>query len=1023
MNQPSSPNPGTIIRDGTARPILLLLVALGCAGRATAADVDFQREVRPILADHCLVCHGMDAGTRKSGLRLDQRAAALIGGKSGTAAIVPGHPEQSELFQRISSRDPRQVMPPPKQKNPLSEKEINTLKKWIAGGAGYETHWAFTPPVKAPLPQIGMTNPVDAFVVARLNGLHLSLAPAAPSGTLYRRLYLDLIGLPPSPQELAACEREGYEATVDRLLQSERFGEKWARPWLDIARYCDTNGYEKDLRRDQWAWRDWVIEALNHDMPYDQFLIEQFAGDLLPGAGQAQRIATGFLRNSMINEEGAIVPEEFRMVEMFDRMDCLGKAVLGLTTQCAQCHSHKFDPLTQDEYYGMFAFLNNCYEAQSWVYTPEQLRTLASLKARIEAVEARIRAARPKWEKELAAWEAERARQRVAWEPLTFVELGSISGLNHPAPEADRSLLMLGHPSDEVFLIAEPGLTGVTGLQLEALIHGDLPHNGPGRGQAGKWAARELEVFTRKPGAKEWQKQKLVHATADFSQPERKGDKKKATGPVAFLIDGSDDTAWSSDRGPGRRNAPSVAVVQFERPLAFPRGTQLKIALRMDLGVGMLGCCRLSITRQPAPTAPPVDHAAMLALDTPPAQRTPEQNAALFAAWRSQVAELKPLNEEIEALRKSTPRALTSVLRLRERESAKRRVTHLLKRGQWDQPGKAVEPHVPAALHPFPPDAPRNRLGFARWLADRSSPLTARVAVNRVWQALFGVGLVETSEDFGTRSPAPVYRELLDWLAVDFMDHGWRQKQLIRTIVLSTVYRQSSQATPDLLERDPRNTWLARGPRFRADAEVVRDLALGASGLLVNQLGGPGVIPPVPQNVLDYNYTYPSYWKPAEGSQRYRRTVYGFRKRSMPDPVMSAFDCPNADVACARRTRSNTPLAALTALNEPIFVEAARALALRVLREGGADDARRIDYALLLCVARPARPAERETLLGLLQSTRHRLAEGWLNPREIATGDPAQLPALPAGATPQDAAAWTIVARVLLNLDETLCKN
>jgi hypothetical protein len=986
--------------------------------------VDFRRDVRPILADHCLVCHGPDAATRKSGLRLDHRAGALSGGRSGTAAVVPGHPEHSELFQRISSRDTDLVMPPHRQKNPLSQKQIDTLKQWISEGASYENHWAFTPPVKASLPRLGMTNPVDAFVLARLKGLHLPLSPAAPSGTLYRRLYLDLIGLPPSPQELAACQRDGYEATVDRLLQSERFGEKWARHWLDVARYSDTNGYEKDLRREQWAWRDWVIDALNRDMPYDQFLIEQLAGDLLPGAGQSQRIATGFLRNSMVNEEGAIVPEEFRMVEMFDRMDCLGKAVLGLTTQCAQCHSHKFDPLTQDEYYGMFAFLNNCYEAQSWVYTTDQFRTLAGMPARVEAVEARIRAVRPKWAQELAAWEHERARQRVAWEPLIFLELGSISGLNHPTQEADRSLLMIGHPSDDVFMIAEPDLTGVTGLQLEALTHGDLPYNGPGRGQTGNWTARELEVFTRKPGAKDWEKVKLVNATADFSQPQRRqGDKKKATGPVAFLIDGSDDTTWSSDCGPGRRNEPSVAVVQFERPLTLPRKTQLKIALRMDTGVGMLGCCRLSITRQPSPTAPSVDHAAMLALQTPASGRTPAQNAALFAAWRAQVAELKALNEEIDAITKSVPRAMTSVLHLREREPAKHRVTHLLKRGLWDQPGQEVQPHVPAALHPYPPDAPRTRLGFARWLADRSSPLTARVAVNRVWQAIFGVGLVETPEDFGTRSPSPVYRELLDWLAVDFMDNGWRHKQLIRTIVLSAVYRQSSQAAPDLLERDPRNAWLARGPRFRADAEVVRDIALSASGLLVNKLGGPGVIPPVPQNVLDYNYTYPSYWKPDEGPQRYRRTVYGFRKRSMPDPVMAAFDCPNADVACARRTRSNTPLAGLTGLNEPIFVEAARGLALRVLHEGGQDDARRIDYALLLCVSRAALPAERETLLALLQSTRRRLAEGWLNPREIATGDPAKLPALAAGATPQDAAAWTIVARVLLNLDETLSKN
>ncbi|OYV96564.1 MAG: hypothetical protein B7Z73_00485 [Planctomycetia bacterium 21-64-5] len=344
-------------------------------------------------------------------------------------------------------------------------------------------------------------------------------------------------------------------------------------------------------------------------------------------------------------------------------------------------------------------------------------------------------------------------------------------------------------------------------------------------------------------------------------------------------------------------------------------------------------------------------------------------------------------------------------------------------RGNWDQPLRAVQPHTPAAFHPFADDLPRNRLGFARWLTDARSPLTARVAVNRVWQAIFGMGLVETSEDFGTRAPVPEYRELLDWLAVDFMQNGWSQKRLMRTIVTSAVYRQSSAAPAELVERDPRNVWLARGPRFRADAEVVRDIALCVSGLLTQKLGGPSVIPPVPQNVLDYNFTYPAYWKPAEGPERYRRALYGFRKRSMPDPVMSNFDAPNADFACARRVRSNTPLAALTALNEPVFVEAARALALRVLREGGSDDGQRAEYAFFLCTSRRPAAAERDAVLSLLRSQRQRLAEGWLNVRDIATGDPARLPQLPAGATPQDAAAWTLAARVLLNLDETISKK
>lgn len=1013
----------TTTRRSWSFVILASLLCVAAAPVRSSRAVDFLREIQPILAEHCTQCHGADAKDRKSGLRLDQREGALKGGESGSAAIVAGKPDQGELVRRITSTDPDLVMPPPSQKKPLSAKQIETLKRWIQEGANYEAHWAFTTPMKPAVPAVGVQHPIDSFVLAKLQARGLKFSPEAPSGALARRLYLDLIGLPPSPQELAEFERAGFAPTVDALLRNERFGEKWARHWLDVARYSDTNGYEKDLQREQWKWRDWVVDAFNRDLPYNQFLIEQLAGDLLPNPTPAQIIATGFLRNSMINEEGAIVPEQFRMVEMFDRMDCLGKAVLGLTTQCAQCHSHKFDPLTQDEYYGMFAFLNNAYEAQSWVYTPEQLQAIAHVRQRIEAAEQKLRTQRPQWAQELAAWEqplAQRQRE-LAWEPLIATELGSISGLNHPTQELDRSLLMKGHTSNDVFMICSPTLNAVTGLQLEALNHRDLPHNGPGRSRVGTWVINEIEVFVKKPDGKDWEKQKLANATADFSEPEQKsGDGKKASGPVAHLIDGKDDTSWNTDRGVGRRNQPSVAVVQFETPLNLPAGTQLKIAWRMG---EMLGCCRWSITRTAAPAAPAVDHAALLAMATPAEQRSAEQQATLFAAWRATVADAKPINDEIAAIWKEFPQAPTSILHLVEREPANRRATHLLDRGNWDQPLREVAPHTPAAFHPFAADAPKNRLGFAQWLADPRSPFTARVAVNRVWQAIFGTGLVETPEDFGTRAPVPEHRELLDWLAADFMEHQWSHKHLIRTIVTSGTYRQTSQVSPDLLERDPRNVWLARGPRFRAEAEVVRDIALAVSGLLTQRLGGPSVIPPVPQNVLDYNYTYPSYWKPAEGPERYRRTLYGFRKRSMPDPVMSNFDGPNGDFACARRVRSNTPLAALTGLNETIFVEAARALALRVLREGGADDAQRADYVFFLCTSRKPTADERKALLELLQSRRRRLADGWLNPREVATGNPNQLPALPDKTTPQDAAAWTLVARVLLNLDETISKN
>jgi hypothetical protein len=986
-----------------------------------AADVDFLRDVQPILAEHCWHCHGIDANDRKSGLRLDLRDEALKGGESGISAIVPGNPSASELIRRVVTHDADLVMPPPDQQKPLSDLQKQTLEQWIREGAEFQAHWAFTPPQKAPLPDVGTAHPVDAFVLDRLRKEQLFLSPPATNAVLCRRLYLDLTGLPPSPKELELFEQQGLQETVQALMSSERFGEKWARHWLDLARYSDTNGYEKDMQREQWAWRDWVIDAINRDMPYDQFLIEQIAGDLLPNATQQQIIATGFLRNSMINEEGAIVAEQFRMVEMFDRIDCIGKAVLGLSTQCAQCHSHKFDPLTQDEYYGMFAFLNNSYEAQSWVYTSEQLQMIADIKVKIALAEDRIRAERPKWQSELAEWAAELSAKQIAWQPLDATELGSISGLNHPTQEADKSLLMKGHTSNDVFMISAPMLKGVTGLQLETLTHRDLPHNGPGRSRTGTWVINEIEVFVRKPDSADWEKQKLINATADFSEPDQKdADGKKASGPVAYLIDGSDETSWKADRGIGLRNQPGVAVMQFETPLDFPEGTQLKIAWRMG---DMLGCGRFSLTTAAAPVAPSADHAALMALQVPAEQRTTDQSRALFSAWRNSVPELKPINDEIATLWKSMPAADTSILHMAEREPERHRSTHLLDRGNWDQPLQEIKPHTPAAFHPFPKDAPQNRLGFALWLADERSPLTARVAVNQVWQAIFGTGLVETSEDFGTRAPVPEYRELLDWLAVDFMEHGWSRKHLIQTIVGSATYQQSSQVSKELHERDPRNRLLARGSRFRADAEVIRDIALTASGLITHRVGGPGIIPPVPQNVLDYNYVYPGYWTPATGPERYRRTVYGFRKRSMPDPVMSSFDAPNGDFSCARRLRSNTPLAALTGLNEAIFVEAARAMALRVLRESSPDDAQRANYAFLLCTSRFPNQTECEEVLKLLKSRRQRIADGWLNPREISTGDPATLPELPDGITPQDAAAWTLVARVLLNLDETISIN
>jgi hypothetical protein len=1016
--------------------------------RPNESAPSFNRDIRPILSEHCFNCHGTDEKNRKAGLRLDERGAALRGGRSGTAAIVPGKPEQSELIRRITAHDADEVMPPPRVKNPLSAKQIATLRQWVAAGAGYAQHWAFEAPHKETIPN--GVHPVDFLVNRKLQSANLQPSPPADPATLARRIYLDLIGLPPSPKQLAAfldAYRQNRARAVVELVRSlessPQFGERWARLWLDIARFADSNGFEKDLLREMWAWRAWVIGAFNQDMPYDRFIIEQLAGDLLPNPSQDQIVATGLLRNSMINEEGAIVPEQFRMFEMFDRMDCIGKATLGLSLQCAQCHSHKFDPISQDEYYGLFAFINNTYEAQSWVYTAQQQKTIAEVQATVKAAYDAVKKRRPAWQEEMSAWEKTVLAKESVWQPLKAIELASSGGLNHPTQEADFGILTQGHPTTEgdIFGIFVPEAKGVTGLRLEALAHRDMPFGGPGRSKYGTWAVSELKVLVQLSGSDKWEPLKLVNATADFSEPDGVMEeewqtnadkaKKRTRGPVPYLVDGDETTAWRADRGPGLRNQDSVAVVQFSKPLDLPAKARLKVMLIQNHGGNesrlntQLGSCRLSLTTAPDPRAQPVDYAAVLAMRKPPAEHSQQQRDAIFAAWVKSLAdgESRKTQETVAAAWQRHPVGQTSVLHLAERSPRHERGTRLLQRGEWDRPKQGVKPHVPALLQPLASAAP-TRLDFARWLVSKDNPLAARVAVNRVWQAMFGTGLVETPEDFGTRAPVPEYLDLLDWLAVDFMEHGWSHRHLIETIVTSATYQQSSALTPALLARDPKNRLLARGPRFRLDAEVIRDTTLSIAGILyLKEVGGPSIFPPVPKSVLDDNFTRPTYWKPPEGPERYRRALYVVRKRSMPDPVMTNFDAPNADISCARRPRSNTPLSALTSLNEITFVEAAQALALRVLNEGGKDDAARVNYAYLLCTSRPARDIERHEVLRLLAASRDRLAKGELQARPIAFSKFTRLDDLPVDATPNDIAAWTIVSRVLLNLDETITRE
>lgn len=901
-------------------------------------------------------------------------------------------------------------------------------------------HWAFIPPTRPDVPRIKEVawarNAIDYFIRARLEKEGLKPSPEADPITLIRRLSLDLIGLPPTVREVDAFVKEyavkpeaAYAALVERLLSSPHYGERWARFWLDAARFADSDGFEKDKMRQVWFYRDWVINALNRDLPYNQFIIEQIAGDLLPNATQDQRVATGYLRNSMLNEEGGIDPEQFRMEAMFDRMDAIGKGILGLTIQCCQCHNHKFDPISQAEYYGMFAFLNNCHEANVAVYTPDEQRKRTEIFRKIREIEDDLKHKNPDWQTKMRAWNTELDAKKVNWTAVR-PEFDPSGGQKHYILD-DGSILAQGyaptkHTTDFTVKVDLPTIAAV---RLEVLNDPNLPLSGPGRSIKGLFALSEFRV-TAQPADKSSPPKEvaIARATADVNPPERdleaifddRGKTKRVTGPIQFAIDKKNETAWTTDIGPGRSNVPRTAVFVFDKPIEFTKGTLLTFKLVQNHGGwnsddnqnNNLGRFRFSVTDNGNASADPRGGAA--------------DEAALFSVYRATVSNWKEANDQIEELWREHP-AGSSQLVLEQRSMP--RMTHVLKRGDFLKPEGKASPSVPAVLHVLPDNAKFDRLTFANWLADPKSPTTARSLVNRVWQSYFGLGIVASSEDLGTQSEPPTHPELLDWLAVEFMQPGdkspaWSIKHLHRLIVISATYRQSSKVTAQLAVADPENRLLARGARFRVDAEVVRDIALAASGLLNDKIGGRSVFPPLPAFMLLPPVSYgPKQWPEDKGPDRYKRALYTFRFRSLPYPTLQAFDAPNGDFSCVRRPRSNTPLQALMTLNEPVFVECARALAMKIIKEGGETDAERVTYAFRRCVARAPNENEVKALLDLLLKQKGRFADPDAKPWELATADPKNPPELPEGIRPFDAAAWTVVARVLLNLDETITKE
>jgi hypothetical protein len=1036
-------------------PLLLALGVLAIAGRVLLAAedaplpkaVDFDRDVRPILSNTCFTCHGPDDEKRKSELRLDVRDSAVKAAKSGAVAIVPGKIDQSELVKRITlSEDDDDHMPPAKSNKHLTSRQISVLKQWVAEGASYKGHWAFTPPVRPALPRVAdekwVRSPVDRFILAKLEKEGLKPSPEADKVTLLRRVYLDLIGLPPTVKEvdeyLADASPDAYAKQVEKLLASPHYGERWGRHWLDAARYADSDGFEKDKSRQVYFYRDYVINALNKDLPYDQFIIEQLAGDLLPNATQDQIVATGFLRNSMVNEEGGIDPEQFRMDEMFDRMDAIGKGMLGLTIQCAQCHSHKYDPLTQEEYYRMFAFLNNDHEAQRIVYTPDEQMRAADLTRKMRDIEGELRGQTPDWEKRMAAWEDSVKSNQPKWTVLELEHIGEND--QRYLPQSDGSYLAQGYAPTKftVTFKANPKLANVTAIRLEYLPDPNLPRGGPGRSFKGTCALSEFKVEVETPGEKaKKEKVKIVEATADFNQPEMalepnfddRQPAKRITGPVTFAIDGNANTAWGIEAGPGLRNQARKAVFRFEKPVG-DTGSTFTIQLQQNHGGwnsddhqnNNLGRFRISATADAGPVkADPLPKRVRDILAVPRDQRSAEQVSEVFSYWRTTVPAWKEANARIDGLWKEWPigeTSLTLMPRLNPRE------THMLTRGDWLKPNKAVTPGVPAFLNPLPKDAPANRLTFAKWMVDPKAPTTARAYVNRMWQHYFGIGIVSTSEDFGVQGDAPSHRQLLDWLACEFMEKGWSIKHMHRLIVTSATYRQSSKVTPEAYTRDPYNRMLARGARFRVEGEIIRDIALSASGLLNPKVGGRSMMVPAPAFLFQPPASYaPFPWVDETGANRYRRAIYTFRRRSTPFPGLQTFDVPNADQSCVRRQRSNSPLQALTSLNEPMFVECARALAKKTIEEGGKTDGERITFAFRQALSRKPTDAEMKELTALLEKQRRRFAEGFLNPNELTAGQDRPPDDLPKDVTPTQWAAYTVVSRVILNLDETITKE
>jgi hypothetical protein len=1036
-------------------PHLFATLTLALPSLAAAATLDYNRDIRPILSENCFSCHGFDEKGRKAKLRLDVAAEAYAD-KDGVSAIKPSDLNNSEAWQRIISDDEDELMPPPKSHLALSAADKAKIKLWIEQGAAYAGHWAFLPPQRPALPA-GAEQAIDALVRKRLHEEGLQPAPLAAPHQLIRRLFIDLTGLPPSAEEVTAFAAdpspEAYQTLVERLLKSPHFGERLALDWLDAARYADTNGFSIDGGRHLWLWRDWVIQAFNDNKPYDQFLTEQLAGDLLPNTSEAQLIATGFQRNNMVTHEGGTIPEENLTNYNADRVKTLGEAVLGLTLGCAQCHDHKFDPISQKDYFELFAYFNSLddlgLDGNGGVNPRPHLRAKTVLKSneipvlekQIAALQQRLNTPDPKvfqtWETvQLKALQQRGKELQIL--PLT------VQHISTPNRSADFAI-----QNGNEITFAQVGTMGafdivtqlpatdlpITGLRVTALPSASAPSGGLGHGPG---EARPRKAKADAPTAPDFIGNFVLTAIAT-SVDQTPADQvnlhqllpiQKATAstwqpdsPPADALHPLNETGWSPLPS---AETPARFTITFAQPLQAKEKPYLTVQLNFGRGQKFIPAHLQLHAITGSDDDSDLPPAIIAALQTPAEQRSEAEKKALWdhcAAHHPALdairIRLANLQERLAVLTQPYPTMVMNV-------SAKPRETFILNRGDYSQPTTKVEANTLSALPPPPTGAPSNRLGLAQWITMPEHPLTARVAVNRFWKMLFGTGIVATAADFGMQGEWPSHPEVLDWLAVEFVESGWDVKHLIRLIVTSQTYQQTSVPSAELLERDPQNRLLARGPRFRLPAELLRDAALKTSGLLVPRIGGPSVNPYMPGDLWREVSHYGSSPATAQtfiqdhGEKLYRRSLYTYWKRTAPPPNMTAFDAPNREVCTIERGNTITPLQALVTLNDPQFVEAARTFAQRILQHSSKSDAERLQWAVLEATSRPASATDLATLSRTLNRERsHYQAQPQLATAALQVGESPRDRRLPA----PEHAAWMQIASLLLNLSESLTRN